>query len=62
MTNEKTRDDPRAVVDAAIAASCLVRTASAKAFQIEKRHATTPDIISHIGAAFQEIFPDSDTH
>jgi len=44
---------------AGVAACSLVRHSSLLAFKKHKRSTTTPDMIQEIGAAFEELFPDT---
>ena len=46
-----------AVMLAALGGSIATRAAAASAFAQHKRSMTTPDLISHMGGAFEQLFP-----
>jgi len=56
---EKTEKNLPATIIASIGACTLVRKAQFRAFQKSFRATTTPDMIAHIGEAFEELWPNS---
>ena len=52
---------PERLLSAMAGASMLTRRAADLAFQSKARSTTTPDILQHLGEAFQQLFETEDT-